>query len=148
MVQTERQIERGIAPPGALGIQEHWAILAAQNVLRADIAMHQGMAVALGFGHETMQGRREIGMRVGGRDQIGLQANIVENPIGREVGCNGGRGGGRRVDPHECLRDLRGELRVGVAIAQLRLPERIAVRRQELHRERPGRFVETQQLRR
>ncbi len=87
-------------------------------------------------------------MRASGRNQIGLQTNIVENPIGREVGCSVGRGSSRSMNAPQRIGNLRGEVRVGVAIAQLRLPERIAVRRQELHRERPGRFVETQQLRR
>ena len=52
------------------------------------------------------------------------------------------------MDAHQRIGDLRGEVRIGVAVAQLRLPQRIAVRRQELHRQRPGRFVLTQQVRR
>ena len=45
--------------------------------------------------------RREVGVRLAGRDQIGLQTNIVENPIGREVCRGGGSGGSRGMDAPE-----------------------------------------------
>ena len=65
-----------------------------------------------------MQGRRELGMRVASRDQIGLQTNIVENPIGREVCCGGRRGSSRSMDAPQRIGNLCCEIRVGVAIAQ------------------------------
>ena len=109
--------------------------------------MHQRMPVVLGGGHEFEQGLCEVGMHAGGRSQIGLQTDVVEDPIGGEVGSDRSRGGGGGVDLHQRLGDLGGEFRIGVAVAQLGFPERIAVRRQELHRERAGRRITTQQLR-
>ncbi len=95
-----------------------------------------------------MKRLRKVGVRSGCRDQIGLQTDVIEDPIGGEVGRDRGRSCGEAMDAHECIGDLRGKLRIGIAVAQLRLPQRVAVRRQELHGQRAGRFIDAQQLRR
>ena len=80
--------------------------------------------------------RRQVGMRAAGRHQVGLQADVVEDPVGGEVRRDGGVRGGGGMDARERIGDPGGERRIGVAVAQLRLPQRIAVGRQELHGQR------------
>ena len=148
VIEAEREIERGIAPPGALGIEEHRSVRAAQDVLRADIAVHQRTLVGLGGGDEVVKRRREVGMRAGGRDQIGLQADVVEDPVGGEVGRDRGIGGGGGVDAHRACRRPGGESRIGMrrrAVASSTVCSCRAAG--TAWRARPC-FVETEQLRR
>ena len=48
----------GVTPPGALGVQQHRAVRAAQDILRADIAVDQGVLVGLGLGQGYECGAR------------------------------------------------------------------------------------------
>ena len=47
VVEAERDVERRIAAPRAFGIEEHRPVGPDQDVLRADVAMHEGARVAL-----------------------------------------------------------------------------------------------------
>ena len=98
---------------------------AAQNVLRADVAVHQRAFVGLRRRDEFVDPRRKVGMRAPGRHQVGFQPDVDRrcgrsgNPPRRWV-----RGGGG-VDPSEGCRHPGGECRIGVAVAQLRFPQRM-----------------------
>jgi hypothetical protein len=46
VVEAEGEIEGRVAVPGALGVEEDRAARASEDVLRADIAMHQRAVIA------------------------------------------------------------------------------------------------------
>ncbi len=85
VVEAEGEVERRIAVPGALGVEEHWAVRPDQDVLRADVAMHQRQLGGGGAPRQPAQRRRQWRMGAAGRDQIGLQPDVVEDGIGRET---------------------------------------------------------------
>ncbi len=107
--------------------------------------MHQRTLFGLGHGDQFMEPGREAGMRVGRCQQVGFQADVVEDPVGGKFGRCGRIGSAGCMDARQARRHQRGEVRVGNAIAQLRLPQRVALRRQELHGEMPGGLVESEQ---
>lgn len=76
--------------------------------------MHQGTFGRAGFLHERTQGVGAVGVAGGSGHQVGLQADVVEDIVGREVGCDcwvgrGGRGYGRAWGRRpRRMRDRRG----------------------------------------
>lgn len=103
--------------------------------------MHQGTFGRAGFLHERTQGVGAVGVAGGSGHQVGLQADVVEDIVGREVGCDCWVGRGGRVDTGERGADGRGECGIGAARAQFGLPQREAFRRQELHGQRAAFLV-------
>ncbi len=66
VVQHEGKIERRVAVPRALGVEDHGAFGPDQQVLRAEVAVDEhALRAARGFG-ERDEPRREIGMRARG----------------------------------------------------------------------------------
>ena len=75
----------------------------------------------------------------GGRDEVRLEANRVEDRVGRKARGDVRPVGGRRVDAAQDVADRRRPCRRStVPSAQQRLPDRIRVGRQPGHRERAG----------
>jgi hypothetical protein len=94
---------------------------------------------------EAMESLRQVRMGACSGDQVWLKPDVVEDRISGKCRCDGRVRRGRRVDAHQSLRHLGGKRRVGIAIAQLRLPQRVPIRGQKLHGERSAGFVDTQQ---
>ena len=84
MIQTEREVERRIAVPRAFCVEEYGTVGAAQNIFRADVAVHERELGAAGDIDEPLQLLREIGMRARRRGEIRLEADRKEDVIGRE----------------------------------------------------------------
>ena len=78
VIEAECQIECRIAPPGALRIEKHWPCRPRQDVLRADVAVHQGVLVGLRRGDQRIQRVGAIGMRPCRGNEIRLQPDIEE----------------------------------------------------------------------
>ena len=70
-----------------------------------------------------------------GGDQIGLEADGVEDVVAREAPLHLFLVGGRAVDRRERAADFRGEARIGLTFAQQVFPYRVAGRVEVLHGE-------------
>ena len=76
VIETEGEIERRIAVPGAFGVEKHRTARPDEDVLRTDIAVHQRQP-----GSAVRRRRPSLGefwMRPDGGDQIGLDADRVK----------------------------------------------------------------------
>ena len=91
VVQHEREIERRIAVPCALGVEDHRTRGPDQQVLRAEIAVDQHALRGTRRLDERGEARREVGMRARGRDEIGLEPDRIEDVVGREPRGDVGR---------------------------------------------------------
>jgi hypothetical protein len=78
-------VERRVAPPGAFGVDQHRPLRADQDVLRADVAVHQRDGVRLRRLHQRLDPRREVRVARRGREQVGLEADVEEDRVGRET---------------------------------------------------------------
>ena len=134
VVEAERQVEGRIAPPGAFRVQEHRAVRAGQDVLRADVAVHQGALVGLRRGDQRVAAARaRSGCARRGGDQVGLQPDVEEDRVGGKRPRPGPAGAAVAA----WMRPSRSPTAAAksgsaVAVAQLRLPQRMVVRRQVL----------------
>ena len=146
MIEAKGKIKSGVAPPGAFRIQKHRPRWATQDILRADIAMHQRALAARGDSRDIFQNTRQIRMRAGGCQQIGFQADGVENLICRESFGQRGMQGGMGVDGCDAPPDFASESGIRMAIAQPRLPDRMILWRKECHGEATCRLILPQQL--
>ena len=107
VVQAEREIERRVAVPGALGIEEDRPARPDQDVLRADVAVHEGASGARGGLDQRVQRVGPVRMRPRARDQIRLEPDVVEDPIGGERRRDLAIVGGRGMDAHQAIRRRR-----------------------------------------
>jgi hypothetical protein len=148
MVETERQIERRITPPRAFGVEEDRPLRTAQNVLGADIAMHQRTLVGLRRGEQCLKPRRQIRMGARGGQQVRLQPDRIEDLIGGELPRHNRIGGRRRMNAYQPVRHGASKGRIGVAVVQLRLPQLMVRRVEEPHGQRPRGGVLAEQVRR
>src|SRR5205807_1219125 len=81
VVQAEREVERRIAVPRALGVEEHRAMRRDQDVLRADIAMHQAVFGCGGALLEALERAGEVRMSCGRGEEIRLKPYRVEDRV-------------------------------------------------------------------
>ena len=102
-----------------------------EDVLRADIAMHQRDGLRLRVAHQGLQLRRQVDMAFGRGQQIGLQPDVEEDRLAVEVRRQRGARRRMRMDAHQRAPHGTGSLDLCVAIAQLLLPQRMA--RQVVH---------------
>ncbi len=132
MIEAEGGVERRIAVPGAFGVEQHGMAVAPrhQNVLRADVAMHQRELGRLGLGEagEDRARKPRLARREGA--QIGVEPQRFEQVIGNERGGDSRIVEGCGVDAAQRVADAHRRMRVGVAGEQLRLPERVVLGRQ------------------
>ena len=147
MVEAEREIERRVAVPGAFGIEEDRPARPDQDVLRADVAVHQGAPGARGGLDQGVQRLGAVRMRARARDQIRLEPDVVEDPVGRELRGDLRIVGGGGMDAHQAIADGAGDVRVGVAGAQVGLPQPVVGRVEIGHDQHARRRVLPEQLR-
>ena len=146
MIGAERQVERGIADARTLGIQEHRAVRPDEDVLRADVTVDHHQPGRCGPLAQTEQRPAQVGMPGGGRLEVGLEADGVEDVVAGKASCDLDAAGGRRVDRREPAADLGREVRVSVPVAQLALPQLVAGRIEVGHRAEHRRVVVEQHL--
>jgi hypothetical protein len=147
VVEHEREIERRIPIPRALGVEEDRTLRPGQDVLRADIAMHEREIRPHQPAGQRVEPRHQVRMHAAGRDQVRLRADRKEDVIGGEALRDVVAARRRRMDPCELPADRLGGPRLDGAVAELRLPHRIALRRQVFHHEPAGRLVLEQDAR-
>ena len=123
--RAEGEVERGIAPGGALRVEQHRPCGPNEHVLRADVAVEEHSPVGQVGGPHLRERRREVGVGTRRRVQVGLQPQGLEQlqvvEPGRHVGPVGG-GGVHRADPSA---ELGRHGAIGPAVAQLGLPETV-----------------------
>ena len=147
MVEAEGDIEGRVSVPGAFGVEEDRAARADQNVLRRDVAVHEGLLAGERLARKPHQLLGDARVLLGRRLQIGLQADRMKNVVRREA-CGDRRVAGRaRMDRRDAAPDLGRRLRIDVAVAQLRLPHRIFFRREIGHGEQAGFRIMPEQFR-
>ena len=122
MVETERNIEGGIAEPGAFGVEEHRPELAIKDVLRAHVAVNQRAFGRKRCPRERLEARRQRRVGAAGRAEIGLDADRLERAVVGERCRNAGIGRASRMDDGEVAPDRGGEIRLDAAGEKLRLP--------------------------
>ena len=104
-LSTNARSNAGIAVPRAFGVEDHRAGRADQDVLRAEVAVHQHPPGARRRGDQRQQPRAEVRMRARGRHEIGVEPDRVEQRVGREArrdvraGRPSPRGCGRATSP-------------------------------------------------
>ena len=145
MVQAESQIKGRIAVPRALGVEEYRTVARDENVFRTDVAMHQAVLGSGGALRQPLQRGCEIGMPGGRGDEVGLEADGVEDGIGGEGRRDVGFAGGCGVDRGKAGANLGSERRIGAAFAQQRFPYWMV---QVLHGEKPRGVVPPEHARR
>ena len=102
MVEAEREIESRVAPPGAFGIEEHRTARANQDVLRADVAVHQREPGGRGdCRRELLQSRCKVRMHVCGRQQVRLEPDGMKDRVGGKARA---QIRDRRRSRYECAR--------------------------------------------
>ena len=84
VVEAESDVEGGIADPRAFRVKKDGALRAFQNVLRADVAVHQRPPGRKRLAGEHLVERGELRMLAPGRAQIGLDPDRLECPVMRE----------------------------------------------------------------
>ena len=85
MIQAEREIERRVAVPGALRIQKHRPARRDEDVLGADIAVHEADLRFGGALRERLEAGSEIRMRSRGGEEIRLEPDGVKDGVGGEL---------------------------------------------------------------
>ena len=140
VVQAEGDVERGVAVPGALGVEKHRAAGPDEDVLGAHVAVHQGEPRLRRRRGEAGEARAQVGVPLGGGEQVGLEADGVEDAGGVEAVAQVPAAGGCAVNRREPGAHLARRRFVRVAPAELRLPQRVVGGIEETHDEaaRPG----------
>ena len=147
MLEAEAEIEGRIAVPGTFGIDENRSFGSAENILRTNVAMDQGLAGLAGALGQADQGHGQVRMPVGGGHQIGFQAHGIENGIGGK-GFDDIRPARRRaMNGRQHAADPTGKVRIGAAVAQFQFPVRVAIFLQVSHDQQIGVLVLAQQFR-
>ncbi len=141
MVEAEGDIERRVAEPGALGIEQHRAGRPEQDVLWAHVAVHDRQVRGGGPVGEGGKPVLEIGVGPRRDAQVGVDPERVEVLVGGERHRATGVGSARRVQVTDELPDCLCRLHIDVAGEKERLPHRVAARCQVLHREQARCFV-------
>src|SRR5215472_19276152 len=122
MVETEGKIERRIAEPRAFGVQENRTVPADENVLRADVPMHQRQ-----IGGESQRGKLEQRsgnhwMATRRRFEIRLEPDRVKNVAGRKTPGDCDIRGGLRMNPGDTVPHGCGEFDIDIALAETLFP--------------------------
>ena len=86
MIEAEGQIEGRVSEPRALGIDEDRTARAKEDVLRADIAMHDGELRSRGPLRERFEHGRQVRMRARRREQIRFEAERMKRRARVELG--------------------------------------------------------------
>ena len=84
---------------------------------------------------ELIEARRKLRVRAAGRAQIGLDADRLERVVVRKRSRNVRVGGAARMDDGKIAPDRRGEIHVHDPGEKLRLPQRMVLGREIVHRE-------------
>ena len=111
MIETEGEIEGGVAEPGAFGVEEHRPLGALQDVLGADVAVNQRPLRRERRMRELVETRGKLRMGAAGRAQVRLDADRLERGVVGEGGGNIRIGGAARMDEAKIAPDRRSEIR-------------------------------------
>ena len=137
MVQAERNVKGRIAPPRAFGVE--------QDRTLGPIRMFFGLTSpctrasdGAGRPDEIFERRRDVRVPPRGCHQVRLEADVEEDRVGRERGGQFRPRGGMRVDPSQHGTDRTRDLRIGPALAQQLLPQRVDGRADNSSREHRG----------
>src|SRR6476660_9721264 len=85
--EAEGKIKCRIAVTRRLGIEKYRTIRTAQNILGADIALHQGNARFCDVGRHLADGVCKVWVSPGSEKQVGLKTKRMElSVIGKHVG--------------------------------------------------------------
>jgi hypothetical protein len=141
VVQHEGKVERGIAVPGAFGVDQHRAARAEQHVLRADVPVHERQPGPGGARDHFLEVAREAGMAPCGSHQVRLDAQCPEIVIGGEPAGELPVARAPGVQPADEIADGSGLLRPHGAGQQPGLPHRVVPGRKVAHREQPAAWV-------
>ena len=87
---------------------------------------------------KLVEPRGKFGIGATGRTQVGLDADRLENVLVGEGGWNVRIGGAARVDDCEIASDRGGEIHDHDSRKKLRLPQRMVLGREIVHREQAG----------
>ena len=141
MVEAEGQVERGVAVPGAFGVQKDRAIRSREDILRADVSVYESYARCEGSGGKVEQRSGRLRMASGGGFKVGFETDGVEDRPGGETCGNRGVARGFGVDRNQTPADLGREPQIDVAIAEAFFPDREQRRIEVLHGEEAGLVV-------
>ncbi len=133
--QAEGQVEGGVAPAGAFGIEKHRPSRPVQDVLGTDVAMDQGEPCGERQCGEGLEPCGEVGMRARRRPEVGLDADRFEGRLVGELPRQPGLRRAAPVDRDERRPDRSREAGIGVTGHQFGFPDRVGVVRQVVHDE-------------
>ena len=123
VVDAEREIERRIAGAGALGVEQHRAVRADEDVLRADVAVDHGDVARRQRRGHVEQLRRDARVLGGGDAQVRPEPQLFEQRSRR--GEAAAMGDERGVQLGEAPASLGGDGSVDVPGGELLLPHRV-----------------------
>ena len=135
VVQHEGKVERGIAVPGAFGVDQHRTAGSEQHVLRADVPVHHRQAGAGGARDHVLEVAREAGMAPCGGHQVRLDAQRPEIVIGGEPAGELPVARAAAVQPADEIAHRSGLVRPHGAGQQPGLPHWVILDRKVAHRE-------------
>src|SRR5688572_8767208 len=137
MIEQESGVERRIPEPGRFTIEQHQSLRADENVLRAEIAVHQGQSRPAQALRLLLEQAPQLRMTQAGREEIRFDPQRKEVRPGLKSRLD------FSVPPRRAMKgrhEPRGTdciLFPGYATKQLRLPIREFLV-EELHREQAG----------
>ena len=141
VVQAKSKIESRIAIARGLGIEENRPIGARENILGADIAMHQRDARTLKILRHSLDALGAIGVRRSGVEKIRLDAQRHEHFVMGKIRGNilpvgaGPVNAGNRAPNRAC------EIGIDMAVEQLGFPARVLRGLEIVHGEKMGCLV-------
>ncbi len=130
MIQAEGEIESRIPVPRALCVQKYGALGPDEDVLRAHVAVDHAHLRPGGALDKLVQARLQRGVAQAGGHEVGLEADGVEDVVGRKARRHAG---GCGMDRGERAAHFGGESLVRNAVAQQGFPHGIARRVEILH---------------
>ncbi len=147
MVQAKCKIESRIAITGSLRIEKNRALAAHENILRADIAMHQRNARLPKIARHGLDARGTIRVRLGGVKQVRLDAQRHEHFIVRKLRGNLRPVCAGTMNISDGAPDSTCKIGIDMAFEQLGLPAGIIGGSEIVHREKMRRLILSQNMR-
>ena len=141
VVQAEGEVERRIAIPGGFCIEKHRTVRAHEDVLWADVPMHERDTRAQGPFGKAVQHIRNIRIPSRCFDQIGLDAKSVERIVRIELRGNLRMARAGRVQPRQDSRNRTGRFDACMTVKKKLLPDREIDGIEVFHREQAAYWI-------
>jgi hypothetical protein len=135
VVEAKGEVERRVAPPRAFGVEEQRAFGPHEDVLRADVAVHQRDGVHTRLLDQSRERGRELGMPSAGGEQVGIEPDVEKDRVGREARRERRTRSAEGMDPRQRATDRARDDDVGETDPQVAFPESVRVGWQVLHHE-------------